>query len=157
MPEVVEWGCLGMLHVGSSGHNMENLIMLCWERYHVPYMLKNPTVVFSRSRNHRALPQEVELSDPTTSPNFQWQSKFVNPIILVSHPIFHFIIISCSSSEYSRYIAARVLNPNNQSTNQSIFNLKESLLVEFQWRKINENLDLRLFSKTVPRRLMLHC
>ena len=57
---------------------------MCWERCPVLCTLKNPAVVLCRSRNLCAPPQEAKL--PT-------HLKFVDPIILVSHFIFHFIII----------------------------------------------------------------
>ena len=109
-----------MYMLGLSGYNTENLTAnhtaQYWDRCHIPNMLKNPTVVFSWSRNYRAPFQEAILPNPTHLSCFQWQSKFVNPINLVNHPIFHSIIISCSLPEYSWDIADQVLNPNNQST-----------------------------------------
>ena len=99
---------------GLSGYNTENLTTNhsgtpCWERCHVPRTLKNPAVVFSRSRNHR------RLNCPTlpTSPYFQWQSKFVDPIVLVSvltknmHKSYPFIFLYKSLSKDLTFVLNR--------------------------------------------------
>ena len=90
-----------------------------------PRMLKNPTVVFSWSRNHRAPPQKAKLPDPTHLSLFPVAIKICWPHYpcLPSHFSFHFMFIlsstSCSSPKYNWNIAARALNSNNQSINQS--------------------------------------
>ena len=79
--------------LGSSGYNTETLTANhsgapCRERFHVPRTLKNPAVVFDKSRNHR------RLNFPTL-PN-PWQSKFYRPCCLYVPSLFHFIIIIIS-------------------------------------------------------------
>ena len=82
--------------LGMSDYNTENLTenhsgAPCWEICHVSGTLRNPTVVFNRSRNLWVPPQEAKFPDPTHPSRFLvWQPKFVDPIILVSHPFFSF-------------------------------------------------------------------
>ena len=92
--------------LGSSGHNTENLTAnhsgaTCWEKCRVPHTLKNPSVVFYRSRNHWA-----PARDPTHLPHiFPVAIKICLPISSIENssilsslcPIFHFIIIPCLS------------------------------------------------------------
>ena len=71
--QVVEWVPLVCYMQGLSGYNRENLTSnhsgaLCWERCHVSHMLKNPAVVFDRSGNLCAPPQEAKLPDPMSHP-----------------------------------------------------------------------------------------
>ena len=120
--------------LGLSGYNMENMTANhsgppWWERCHVPRTLKNPAVVFDGSGNLWAPPQEARLPD-LTHPSFFLVAIGVCrpycpcvPFRFSFHRHFMFISssVSCSSSEYSWNIAARTLNPNNQSINQSIF------------------------------------
>ena len=104
-PRWLNGAALAFYMLGSSGHNTENLTANhsgapCWEKCHVPRTLKNAAVVghfgCSIGVGASAPLQQAKLPDPTHPSFFQWQSKLVDPIILVSHPIFHFIIISCS-------------------------------------------------------------
>ena len=114
--------------LGLSGYNTKNLTANhsgspCWERCYVPSTLKNPAVVFDRSTNLCALPQEAKLPDPTCLPLLTVAVRVFRPRCpcVPSHFSFHhrFMIIlssiSCSLPEYSWNIAARVLNPKNQS------------------------------------------
>ena len=77
------------------------------EIYHVPCTLKNPAVVFYRSRNLWLRHSRLNCPILSTSPYFQWQSKPVDPSVLVSYPIFYFIVISCSF--YHRLDMSRVI------------------------------------------------
>ena len=78
--------------LGMSGYNTENLTAnhsgaRCWGGCLVSRTLENPSVVFSRSGNHRAPPQEAKLPDPTHPSFFQWQSKYL--ALLSLYPIPH--------------------------------------------------------------------
>ena len=63
---------LACFMLGSSDHNTENLTAnnscaTYLEKYYVPSTLKNTALVFDRSSNYCAPPQEDKLSDPRYS------------------------------------------------------------------------------------------
>ena len=99
VPQVVEWGIPGVLHARLVRHTTENLTANhsgapCWERCHVPSTLKNPAVVFGRSRNLWAPPQETKLPNPTHPPHLSCGNQ--NLLTLLSLCPIPFFFISSS-------------------------------------------------------------
>ena len=84
VPQVVSGEPLAFYMLGLSGCNTDNLTSnhsgaLCWERCHIPRMLKNPAVVFDRNRNLCVPPQGLNCPNLPIPPFSQWQSKFFRP------------------------------------------------------------------------------
>ena len=117
-PRWWNWVTLAYYMLRSSNHSGAP----CRERCNFPCILKNPPVVFFRSRNHRAPPQRAKLPDPTHPSLFPVASIILlscGPIHFSFHHNFMFILSpnSCSSPEYSCNIAAPALIHNDQSIN----------------------------------------
>ena len=130
----------------------------CKERFHVPRMLKNPSVVFFQNRNLLALPQEAKLLNPTHLPLFSVVIKNLSiplslcPIPFFSsssfhvHVIIHFMFIVWIF-EYSWTIAAHALNPTINHVHRP--DIAEILLLGRLTPTINQSCSSSGYSWTI--------
>ena len=104
-PRWLNGAALASYMLGSSGHNTENLTANhsgapCWEKCHVPRTLKNAAVVgligCSIGVGASAPLQQAKLPNQPTPPFSSGNLNSLTLLSLCPHPIFHFIIISCS-------------------------------------------------------------